>query len=193
MILEKINNLNYKEVGKLYKSAFPADERAPFFLLKKRAKIGSAEVYVAREKGDFVGFAYLICKDGSAYLFYFAIADSYRGKGYGSAILQELQRIYAGKCLFLAREQLDKSAENYEQRVRRHRFYLRNGFSDCKMKIQGSGSSDCELKIQEASVVYDVMCAGGEVDPTIYERMMLEWAGPLFSKLVKMRMFIDVS
>lgn len=177
MILEKIKNSDYKELKKLYKSAFPANERAPFFLLKKRAKSGSAEVYIARDNGDFVGFAYLVCKGDAAYLFYFAISEGYRGRGYGCTILRELQRIYSGECLFLAREQLDKDAENYEQRVRRHSFYLRNGFSDSN------------LKIKEASVVYDVMCAGGEVDPALYEQMMLEWAGTFFSKLVNMKMY----
>ena len=76
--------------------------------------------------------------------------------------------------IFLAREQLDKSAENYAQRVSRRNFYLRCGFEDLP----------CCIK--EGSVVYDVMGIGGIVTAEEYHKLIKPWAGFLL-KIVDMR------
>jgi len=164
------------EVRALYLRAFPAEERPPFWMLKRRALQGRGELLAARQDGAFAGFAYVIGNERAAYLFYFAIADGQRGRGYGSTVLAALKERYAGKALFLARETLDEEAENYDQRVRRHAFYLRNGFCDLP------------LSIQEAGVTYDVMGVGGTPRPEDYESLMRAWAGPVIARLVKMEM-----
>lgn len=166
----------WREVRLLYLRAFPAEERAPFWVLKRRALQGRGELLAARQNGAFAGFAYVIGSARAAYLFFFAIADGQRGRGYGSAVLAALKERYAGKALFLARETLDEHAENYAQRTRRHAFYLRNGFCDLP------------LFIQEAGVTYDVMGVGGAPRPEDYQALMKAWAGPVLSRLVPMRM-----
>lgn len=159
----------------LYNSAFPADERAPFSIMMSRLKKGKAEMLTAFDGDEFIGFAYVICHQGIAYLFYLAIEESKRGKGYGSLILSGVKKKYHGYRIFLAREQLDSSALNYHQRISRHTFYLRNGFKDLP------------LSIKEASVVYDVMSFGGTILPEEYLSLMKFWAGRLLCSFVDMR------
>ncbi len=173
--LEEAGAADYPKVKALYKSAFPREERAPFFLMKRRAQSGRGQLLIARDGGMFTGFAYIICHLDMAYLFYFAIVQGKRGAGYGTRILKELQEKYRGKRLFLAREQLDESAHNYEQRVKRHEFYLRNGFEDL------------HCKIKEASVVYDVMGIGGGISAQEYEALISSWSGRWVRRLVDMR------
>lgn len=159
----------------LYISAFPAEERAPFRLMMSRLRKGKAEMLVAFDGEEFIGFAYTICHEGLVYLFYLAIEESKRGMGYGSLILSGIRKRYHGSRIFLAREQLDSSAPNYQQRLSRHRFYLRSGFEDLP------------LSLKEASVVYDVMSVGGNILPEEYSRMIKSWAGRILYSFVDMR------
>ena len=73
------------------------------------------------------------------YVFFLAIDPAWRSHGYGAAVLDELRKRYAGRQLVLDIEPLDSAAPNYEQRLRRKNFYLRNGFreSGCFFKYCG--------------------------------------------------------
>lgn len=176
MILAEANRKDWRSVRELYRTAFPSEERAPFWLIKRRTKQKRGEMLIAKEDGVFLGFASTLCHDRYVYLFYFAIDGQRRGNGIGSEVLRLLKERYAGKCLFLAREVLDENAENIEQRLRRHRFYLRNGFSDQPRQIR------------EAGVVYDVMGIGGTIPCEAYGALMAFWAGPVVRRLFQMEM-----
>ena len=53
-----------KEIKRLYKSAFPKEERAPLFFLFYKTKYNNDnKFYAAMENGEFVGFVYTIKKD----------------------------------------------------------------------------------------------------------------------------------
>jgi len=175
MIIETANKQDYAFIKSLYNTAFPSDERAPFFLIRRRAKQGRSEMLIAREDGRDVGFACVVTHEDMAYLFYFAVDAGKRGAGNGSKILQLLKERYAGKRLFLAREQLDESADNYTQRVKRHEFYLKNGLSDWT------------IRIKEANVIYDVMGIGGMVTPAEYDALITGWSGKLLRRMIDMR------
>jgi GNAT superfamily N-acetyltransferase len=73
------------------------------------------------------------------FVLFFAVEDTIRGKGYGSAILDYLKESNPEKSVLLNVELLDPSADNYEERVRRFRFYERNGFYDTKYDIEEVG------------------------------------------------------
>lgn len=178
MIIRKADANDYKKIKKLYREAFPADERAPFVMLKDRAVSGRAVMLAAEDRGAFIGFAYIVEYGSLAYLFYLAVVKEKRDKGYGGELLRTVCRRYRGKCLFLARERLDKRADNYEQRVRRRRFYADNGFKDVP------------LCIKEGPVLYDVMTYGGcPVSPEDYQQLVCRWTGKLISCFVHMKMF----
>lgn len=176
MELHLAERRDYPLVKELYARAFPKEERAPWFLLHRRAKQGRGELLIARENGQFLGFAYMVCYGNLAYLFYFAIAEDCRGSGWGSQILQQLIAHYPDKTLVLAREPLDDNAENAAQRVRRRNFYLRNGLSDIPYQIQ------------EATVIYDLMSPDPDLNPKDYDDLMCHWAGWLQSRRVPMRL-----
>lgn len=173
--LKKAQKADYKEIKRLFKSAFPAKERPPFFIMKAKANQGKGEMLVARDNDTFIGFAYLVCYRDMAYLFFLAIDDSKRGMGYGSKILQKLKQKYNKKRLFLAREQLDKSSENYDERVKRHNFYLKNGFTDLPYKLK------------EANVTYDVMSNATMITPNEYDALISRWTGKLIGRFIDMR------
>ncbi len=174
-VLRSADKRDFRKIKSLYKQAFPAEERAPFFLIKRRALQGKATVLTAESDGVFVGFAYLVCYRELVYLFYFAVDAEKRGSGFGSRILQELRERFAGRRIFLAREQLEEGADNYSQRVKRRDFYLSNGFADLPCRIK------------EAGVVYDVMGIGGNVSAVEYEALITGWSGRLLKKFVDMR------
>lgn len=175
LTLEEARASDYPKIKKLFLSAFPPEERPPFFIMQWRAKRGKGQMLAARDGETFVGFAYLICHEDLAYLFFLAIEDDQRGMGYGSAILKALRERCKGKRLFLAREQLDEKAPNYAQRVRRHSFYLRSGFADLPCRIQ------------EGGVVFDAMGIGGNITAADYDKLVTAWGGKLWKWIVGMK------
>lgn len=119
-----------KEIKGIILEAFPPEERPPFRFLIRRTGKPFVDFWGAYDEGRLVGITYVVHSEGAAYLFFLAIANKERGKGYGGALLEMMKEKYAPECLFLALEPLDPKAENYEQRVNRHNFYLRHGLKD---------------------------------------------------------------
>lgn len=177
--LEKYDKKYRKKLKKLYLTSFPAEERAPFFLMLHKTKKGRSDMIIATENGEFAGFVYMVCHLDMAYIFYLAIDESKRGKGLGGAVLEALKSKYCGKRIFLAREQLDSSSKNYAQRVSRRNFYCRCGFEDMPCKIK------------EGAVVYDVMGIGGKITSGDYDQLIKMWAGKMLLKIVDMKLIED--
>lgn len=88
-----MNNLNFldiknnrecnKKVIKLYKEAFPKEERIPIWLLKKLARKNKANFYGIYDNEKFIGLIYNIYYKDIVFIFYLAIDKETRGKGYG--------------------------------------------------------------------------------------------------------------
>ncbi len=167
----------YKQIKQLYFSAFPSEERAPFYLMIKRTKRENVDFLAIYCEKKWVGMIYIINYLDLSYVFYFALDDSQRGQGIGSAVLREIHKLYSGRRFFLALETLDKNADNYAQRVSRSKFYQKNGLK--KLSIS----------IKEGNVLYDAMGFGGEVKPEEYREMMKNYTGFFFSKLYKIEMY----
>ncbi len=165
----------YARIKKLYKEAFPPEERAPFFLLKRRAAQKKGDSWNVYDGSRWIGWAYMIRYKDLAYVNYLAMDNLQRGKGYGVYVIEELKKKYAGQKFFLALEQLDPNAENYEQRVKRHAFYERCGLKELPYKIK------------EASVVYSIMGTGETVEPEEYNEMMDTFLGGFFTRLIDTR------
>ncbi|MCI8508107.1 MAG: GNAT family N-acetyltransferase [Lachnospiraceae bacterium] len=169
----------YKQIKKLYRQAFPIEERAPFWLLMKKAKPSTADFWALYDNENWVGIVYVIKDEELAYIFYLAIKPEERGKRYGGKAIDMLRDYYRGCKMFLALEALDQTADNYEQRVKRHSFY------------EKCGLLDMPYKIKEASVIYDIMGVGGIVEPEEYGRMMEKYLGSFFKRLVDVRILKD--
>ncbi len=156
---------DFRKICRLYNTAFPADERAPMWLLAAKAYKKDVDFWSLYRDGSWFGLAYVLNEDDLSYLFYFAVSEKERGKGLGSAALRSLKRKYEGRRLFLALEQLDENSENYSERLKRRNFYLKNGLEPINCTIR------------ECKVVYDVMGVGGDVLPLEYEKMMRKYLG----------------
>ena len=166
---------NLQKAKKLYESAFPSDERMPFSMLEKGYLKGIAEFLAVYEGSLFVGIIYVVLIKKYASVFYFAVGENLRGKGFGSRILSAIKERYPNRTIFLDIEKIDEHAENNELRLRRKNFYLRNGFSPCG------------LTITEFGVTYEILAFGGSLDFDEYKRFMKKFTGKLFYYLVYRR------
>lgn len=167
-------------VKQLYKTAFPREERVAFRVLARGASdkrtSNRADFWLLYDGDKFIGMAYVVHRADLAYLYYFAICESERGKGYGGKIIDELKERYGDCRFFLALEQLDESAENISQRIARHDFY------------QNHGLSDMPRKIREGKVTYSTMSIGGVVEPDEYHELMRNYLGNFTFWLLRLKM-----
>jgi GNAT superfamily N-acetyltransferase len=126
-----------KKVGQLYNSSFPVTEKAPFrYLVEPFDTVD----FLAFYDGElFVGFVYLIFHSDISYIFYLAVDDSLRGKGYGTAILQYIRRHHPADRIILEIEDASVSTDNAEICMRRKNFYLQNGYVDQRIHIKMHG------------------------------------------------------
>ena len=131
-----------EKTKRLYFSAFPVIERIPFPMLKKAAENGGAKFFAVCDEKDFIGMIYFVMLEGAALVFYFAVDEKTRNKGYGSRILSELKEKYPETRFFL-----------------RKAFYRRNGFEECGFRTG-------------FLVPYDVLSCGGKVTVNEYRKIM---------------------
>ena len=161
----KRDKSDLEKIESLYNTAFPSDERAPFRILVRGSKKPNVNFFSCRDCDKWIGFLYTVNYLDISYVFYFAVDDDQRGKGYGTAILKAARKKYGGRRLFLAIEEVEKKYENYQQRVNRLRFYERADFVRTGQKMQ------------EANVIYDIMGIGGRVSNEEYRKLMISFGG----------------
>ena len=161
---------DYNEILSLYTNAFPKDERIPLWLLKigsKSKKVDFLAFYDEQNANKFVGFVYLLHYKKLSYLCFFAIDEAERGKGYGSEILKWMQMHYAEQTILLAMEEIDRKYSNYEERIKRRNFYLKNDFAET------------EILMIERKVRYSLMIFGQEQSIQAYKQLFKRYASGL--------------
>lgn len=134
MQLVQANKEQLKQIKALYKSAFPREERPPFWVLTRNARKGRVEILAIEEDG-FGGLVITAQHKDLVLLQFFAVSPEKRGAGIGSKSLSVIRERYPDKRFFLEIETLKEDADNYEERVRRKRFYLRNGMHETSMVV----------------------------------------------------------
>lgn len=162
----------------LYSRAFPDDERAPYLMLLLKARRKDVDFWSVSCEEQWAGFIYVVNNADLSYVFYLAVQEPMRGRGIGSAILKAAQQLYNGRRLFLAIEQIEEGTPNYEERIRRKRFYLRCGFKELRRQLR------------EGNVVYDILGTGGDVQAKEYKKLMTDYAGKVLSRVFTME-FVD--
>ena len=148
---------NKAQIKDLYFTAFPKEERLPWWLLRAWHALGRSEMTAYYDGDTFCGFTFTATEGDILYVMFFAVADELRGKGYGSAILEQLKQ--TGKTILLNVELLDEAAPNSEERVRRMAFYRKNGFSDTGYNIREVGG------------LFRVLSSTGKIDARAYLRV----------------------
>lgn len=117
-----------RQVERLYGRAFPKEERIPWWLLRLNSRRKGIDLTAWMDGDVFCGFTSSVTVVGLHFLLFFAVEDSLRGKGYGSAILSAIRAEHPAVVLNV--EPLIPSAENYPERLRRFAFYRKNGYHD---------------------------------------------------------------
>lgn len=147
--------VEWVKLYRLYQSAFPANEKKPFSMIRSMQKKGKSDVWYCEENGKFAGLVITINGPKQILLDYLAVAKKSRGQGIGSQILKKMREQYAGKSVFLEIEIVREDAENYEERKRRKQFYLSNGMSEMQVYVELFGVDmellgfDCNLTFEE--------------------------------------------
>lgn len=141
----------------LYLQAFPKEERLPWWVLRLQAKRRDIDLTAWMEGGTFCGFTCGVTVEGLHFLLFFAVAEPERSRGYGSAVLKQLREKYGS--LVLNVETLEPEASNYAQRLRRLRFYQRNGLQDTGWFVWEVGGR------------FRVLCTEPELDVKAYRKI----------------------
>ena len=139
------------QLKQLYLTAFPEGEQIPWDDLLQLVGEMPLDFTAYYKDGELIGFTIVYPRKSISWYWYFAVREELRGKGYGQQILAILLEQYKGQTCVLDMEAVEQripssvpkqpSSEevrqrseivcsNFEQRVRRHNFYLRNGFRD---------------------------------------------------------------
>lgn len=113
-----------KKIHRLYKTAFPENERKPFFMFLWGRKQGKYDIIAIRsDDNEFLGLAIVIISEEFALMDYFAVCETKRGSGIGTRALKLIQKKYRDKKFLLEIESTKVSCENRSQRITRKNFY----------------------------------------------------------------------
>ena len=177
--LEKITkkSKDYGAVKRIFLSSFPRNERPPHPFLYLRSKRAGNDYLAVYDGERLVGMSYVISTESLAYVFFLAIAEDSRARGFGPATLDALKSRYEDKKIILAIEEMDERADNYEERVRRLKFYEKNGF-----RLS-------EYKLREVTMVYDLLTLTEPPTPEEYTKIPRLFLGKFLSKIFKMEIF----
>ncbi len=141
----------WEKIRRLYKKAFPRDERKPLSIIKSMQKNHKSDVWFFEKDGKFVGFAATINGDGIILLDYLAVDTEQRHTGIGSEILKTIRNKYAGKGVFAEIERVQDNADNVDIKRKRKQFYIKNGMNELNVYAKVFGVEmelmgwDCHL------------------------------------------------
>ena len=144
-----------------------------FGFFEYRAAHGKADFTSYWNQDELVGFSYILRNEKSVYVFYLAVAEDQRGKGFGSEMLENIKKKYKNHTIALAIEPPVSNADNYEQRVKRKNFYIKNGLAPQMEHMEYAGEK------------YEIMSFGGTMTDDDYQRLMNEWLGGFLSLIFK--------
>lgn len=172
LILKNIinNQHDLDKIDQLYQRAFPDNERAPLEMLVTRAREGKGEFLGIYDEQCWVGFVYLITYQRLTYILYLAIDERYRHHGYGSALLQKIQKCYT-HTVMLCIEEVAPHYDNYQQRIKRKQFYLKNGFQEMNFYFY------------EYKVRYEMLYYGPYLESRYFDELMYFFAGEEYKEI----------
>ena len=130
---------NSTKIKPLYENAFPKSERVPFWFLRHKAQQSNVSFNSLYDDESWIGLLYTFECDDIILVLYIAIDASCRSGGYGTKVLTGLREGHPDKRIVLTIEPIDEQADNYEQRVKRKKFYEKNGYTSAGIIVEGLG------------------------------------------------------
>lgn len=163
MKLEKVikNCWCWNDIKELAVEAFPPEEYLAPDKLIEMSKEENFDFYLIEDDNKFIGFVVIQTYKNLSYLFFLAIAKEYRSKGYGGKTLKLIRETYPNKIQVVDFEMVDVNSINYNQRVKRREFYLKNGYQKTGFFLSYLG------------VDYEVFCScNGTFDEETFKELM---------------------
>ncbi len=148
---------------RIYEEAFPEEERIPFDDIIRLTDDIPLDFTAYSLGSCLIGFTIVCPREPFTWFWYFAVRADLRGRGIGQDILSSLLQRYRGKRCVLDIESPRQACANREQRLRRHAFYLRNGFRDTHAYRTFAGIEYTILMLGEGTFTmqdYDALIAG---------------------------------
>jgi len=180
MILKKLTATHddYERVEKLFFEAFPENERPvgiSDILAQDKIPCDLIGIYPDETPDDFAGFFLTIKNDVCVYLVYFATCPEKRSKGLGSKAIQAFKDYYKDTPILFSYESIYQESDNAEQRERRRKFYLKNGFYETGWFADLAGTefilaSSVEEFDKDSFTTFLSAMAGGMAIPDLYRR-----------------------
>ncbi len=152
------------KVKVLYLSAFPKYERLPFWVLMALHRLGRATFTAFLSGGEFCGFTYSVTVKGAHFIMFFAVEESLRFNGYGSAILSKIKSVYSSDDVVLNVEIPSEDAHNLSERLKRIEFYRKNGFFDTGYNVREVGGE------------FRVLATDGKFDFDAYKKVFRKFS-----------------
>lgn len=154
-ITEQLTKTQMKDLKRLYQDAFPASEKKPFWLIRKKQREGITEILgLVNEENRLVGEIITIEWQDLLLVDYFAIVEDVRGQGCGAQALHLLQERYKDKRILLEIETPKVPCENIQERVRRKRFYQSCGMESMDYHV-GLFGVEMEIMTYQCQVSFD--------------------------------------
>ncbi|MBO8463219.1 MAG: GNAT family N-acetyltransferase [Firmicutes bacterium] len=173
MRLKRAKKEQLAQIKQLYETAFPKEERKPFFLLQWQMKRKVMEILSIEENG-FVGLLISSFYKDLVLIEFLAIDDKRRGEGLGSKVLDLAKKRYQARRVVLEIEIPDENAAISDNKVRRKEFYARNGFLPAGVEVMFHGVPMMLLTIDGKSVTF-----------AEYKKLYQNTSGYLITSLLK--------
>lgn len=128
-----------KKIKQIYFDSFPQNERMPFPLMIAMSKLWNTQFLSFYDDELPCGLIYFAVNRKLVFIMFLAVDKELRSKGYGSVILQEMQRKYPNKKMIVSIEPCVEEALDIEIRQKRKDFYLRNKFKETSYRMRLNG------------------------------------------------------
>ncbi|MEK4670230.1 GNAT family N-acetyltransferase [Niallia sp. FSL R7-0271] len=142
----------FNKVKALISESFPRNEQIPFWFLLWKSKKNFVDLLGVYADNSLVGFIYLITHKDLTFVLYFAIDNKHRSKGFGSMAISKLREYCPNNRIMLNIEAVKENASNYEQRVKRKKFYINNGFKNASLMIEENSNNLFEVLVNNSDV-----------------------------------------
>lgn len=153
-------NFFSQNVRQMYLDAFPPAERMPFLAMATMSKLWHTDFLEFYDGDTLCGFVYLAHNRKLVFIMFLAVDKILRSKGYGSAILHEIQRRYSDEKIIVSIEPCDADGPDLALRARRKSFYSRNGYRETGYRMRLSG------------VEQEILICNGQFDKREFRRFL---------------------
>lgn len=137
----------------LYEETFDRRMRVPFQDLYKASESGKADFIAVYSEDVYIGFYYVFRYRDIAYIYYLAVTECMRERGYGTDIVDLIKENYPDCRIVTCVEAPKVDDKLVSISYRRIGFYTRNGFMDTLYKFESVG------------IMYEVLYWGPAFEP----------------------------